>query len=163
MIIDCVNCSKKFNVNSELIPDQGRQVKCSSCNHNWHFKKGNSLEKLTNISNKVANQEPSSNEITFEQDESKPILNATKLPVILENNTRDNTKINSNQSNKKHSKKINNLFSYLIVFIISFVSLIILMDTLKTPLINLFPGIEIILFNLFETLKDIKSFIIDLI
>jgi len=51
----------------------------------------------------------------------------------------------------------------LIVFIISFVALIVLLDTLKTPLINVFPGLEIILFNLFETLQDIKLFIIDLI
>ena len=57
----------------------------------------------------------------------------------------------------------NKFFSYLIVFIISFVALIILLDTLKTPLINVFPGLEIILFNLFETLQDIKLFIIDLI
>jgi hypothetical protein len=50
----------------------------------------------------------------------------------------------------------------LIVFIISFVALVILLDTLKTPLINVFPGLEIILFNLFETLQDLKLFIIDL-
>ena len=32
----------------------------------------------------------------------------------------------------------------------------------KKPLIDIFPGLEIVLFNLFETLKDIKLFIIDL-
>ena len=52
--------------------------------------------------------------------------------------------------------------SYLLVFLISFVALIILLDTLKSPLINVFPGLEIVLFNLFETLKDVKLFIIDL-
>ena len=71
-----------------------------------------------------------------------------------------------NHKNKYTSKNIENksnkFFSYLIVFIISFVALIIFLDTLKTPLINVFPGLEIILFNLFETLKDIKLFIIDL-
>ena len=64
---------------------------------------------------------------------------------------------------KKLENKGYKFFSYLIVLIISFVALIILLDTLKTPLINVFPGLEIILFNLFETLKDIKLFIIDLI
>jgi len=58
--------------------------------------------------------------------------------------------------------KISDFFSYLLVFLISFVALIILLDTLKSPLINVFPGLEIVLFNLFETLKDIKLFIIDL-
>ena len=66
-------------------------------------------------------------------------------------------------TSKKTENKESKFFSYLIVFIISFVALIILLDTLKTPLINVFPGVEIILFNLFETLQDIKLFIIDLI
>ena len=53
-------------------------------------------------------------------------------------------------------------FANLVVCIISLVALIILIDTLKEPLINIFPGSEIILLNLFETLQDIKLFIIDL-
>ena len=86
------------------------------------------------------------------------------------------TKIETELNNQKKEKNIekqkeikiskntgNKFFSYLIVFIISFVALIILLDTLKNPLINVFPGLEIILFNLFETLQDIKLFIIDLI
>ena len=64
---------------------------------------------------------------------------------------------------KNTEKKGSKFFSYLIAFIISLVGLIILLDTLKNPLINVFPGLEIILFNLFETLQDIKLFIIDLI
>ena len=68
------------------------------------------------------------------------------------------TKISKNKENTG-----NKFFSYLVVFIISFVALIILLDTLKNPLISVFPGLEIILFNLFETLQDIKLFIIDLI
>ena len=64
---------------------------------------------------------------------------------------------------QKTENKGSKFFSYLLVFIISFVALIVLLDTLKTPLINVFPGLEIILFNLFETLQDIKLFIIDLI
>ena len=61
----------------------------------------------------------------------------------------------------EYSKK-SKFFSYLIVVIISFIALIILVDTIKSPLINIFPGLEIILFNLFETLKDLRLFIIDL-
>ena len=53
-------------------------------------------------------------------------------------------------------------FSYLIVFIITLGAIIILLDSLKTPLINIFPRLEILLFNLYETLKDIKLFIKDL-
>ena len=74
-----------------------------------------------------------------------------------ENKDKQQTKL------KKKGKRTNiKFFSYLIVFILSFVALIILLDTLKTPLTNVFPQLEIILFNLFETLKDIRLFIIDL-
>ena len=64
----------------------------------------------------------------------------------------------------KKSKKItfSKFLSYIIVSIISFSVFVILIDTIKTPLIDIFPGLEILLFNLFETLQDIKLFIIDL-
>ena len=66
------------------------------------------------------------------------------------------------KSEENKNTQSSKFFSYLIVFIISIVALIILLDTLKTPLINVFPGLEVLLFNLYETLKDIKLFIIDL-
>ena len=69
--------------------------------------------------------------------------------------------LTTTENNIKISK-ISDFFSYLLVFLISFVALIILLDTLKSPIINVFPGLEIVLFNLFETLKDVKLFIIDL-
>ena len=125
MIIECINCRKKFNVDSNLIPENGRLIQCGSCNHSWYFKK----------------------------------------EVILEDqifNNQINSDIGLKQSNLISSKKIYNFFSYLLVFIISFAAVLILVDTLKSPLINLFPGLEIVLFNLFETLKDIGLFIIDL-
>ncbi len=37
MIIECINCNKKFDVNSELIPSSGRTIQCGSCNHIWFF------------------------------------------------------------------------------------------------------------------------------
>ena len=125
MIIECVNCNKKFNVNSDLIPDNGRLIQCGSCNHSWYFKKEVILE----------------DQIFNNQINSDPGLKRSNLAV---------------------SKKIYNFFSYLLIFIISLTALLILIDTLKSPLINLFPGLEIVLFNLFETLKDIGLFIIDL-
>ena len=38
MIINCINCNKKFDVDSSLIPEKGRTIQCSSCNHIWFFK-----------------------------------------------------------------------------------------------------------------------------
>ena len=65
-------------------------------------------------------------------------------------------------SENKKKNTGSKFFSYLVVFVISLIALVILLDTLKTPLINIFPGLEVVLLNLFETLKDIKLFIIDL-
>ena len=50
MIIECINCKKKFNVNSTLIPQNGRKIKCGSCGHIWFFTLGDKIE------NQVDNQ-----------------------------------------------------------------------------------------------------------
>ena len=154
MIIECINCNKKFNVNDKLIPADGRQIKCGSCNHSWHFIIEKSLEETTIIKN---------NDIIRDQTEKKKIF---ELPIKIKKNKiydkNETSKNDSNFLNDSKNRRSNNFFSYLLVFIISFIALIIVVDTLKTPLINLFPGLEIILFNLFETLKDVKLFIIDL-
>ena len=170
MIIECVNCDKKFNVNSNLIPDEGREIKCGSCNHIWHFNKKDFLENITpsvnNIEEKVLENSIKIEEVVQENDvkiEEQVITQKNKQPpnTTTTNNIK-NFKKNSNSIKKINSIKIDKFFSYLLVFIISFVALIILLDTIKSPLINFFPGLEFLLFNLFETLKDIKSFIIDL-
>ena len=92
-------------------------------------------------------------------------INVEKSTELLKDNEIYNeNKIQENTTTENNIKisKISDFFSYLLVFLISFVALIILLDTLKSPLINVFPGLEIVLFNLFETLKDVKLFIIDL-
>ena len=55
-----------------------------------------------------------------------------------------------------------NILSYILVLIISFIGVVIIVDTFKTPLYEMFPQLEILLFSLFETLKDIELFIKDL-
>jgi len=39
MIISCNNCNKKFDIDSDLIPDMGRLLQCASCDHKWFFEK----------------------------------------------------------------------------------------------------------------------------
>ncbi len=51
MIIQCINCNKKFEVNSNLIPSVGRNIQCGSCNHLWFFKKED--EYIENIVKKI--------------------------------------------------------------------------------------------------------------
>ena len=63
----------------------------------------------------------------------------------------------------KSSFSFGKLLSYILVIIISFIALILILDTFKIQLYNIFPRLEIFLFNLYETLKDIQLFIKDLI
>ena len=155
MIISCPNCNKQFKIDSSLIPNEGRDLQCGSCNHVWFYK----IEEENNEVLKL-NEELVSKEIEIEAEKKEEKIKA-------EVNYKKKEKIPEKQKNKNASTNTSNkgskFFSYLIVFIISFVALIILLDTLKIPLINVFPDLEIILFNLFETLQDLKLFIIDLI
>ena len=52
--------------------------------------------------------------------------------------------------------------SYIIVSIITFIAIIIVLDTFKDPLSNIFPNLELVLYNLFETLRDLILFAKDL-
>ena len=38
MIISCDQCHKKFEIDSNLIPRDGRLLECGSCNHKWFYK-----------------------------------------------------------------------------------------------------------------------------
>ncbi len=56
MIVVCPNCSKRYMLDDNLIPQEGRQVRCISCHHVWRqalntdpFIKGPSLREMTNI------------------------------------------------------------------------------------------------------------------
>ena len=165
MIITCPNCKKQFKIDNSLIPDEGRDLQCGSCNHIWFYniqEKNNEVLELKqeiiseDIETKAENKEDKIEEKQQPEETSKTEINNKKKE-------KNSEKQKITTTLKKTENKGSKFFSYLIVFIISFVALIILLDTLKTPLINVFPGLEIILFNLFETLQDIKLFIIDLI
>ena len=51
----------------------------------------------------------------------------------------------------------------MLVFIITFMALIIFLDTFKYNLKSIFPSIDYLLENLYESIKDILLFIKDLI
>ena len=173
MKITCPYCKKKFNVDTSLIPSEGRLLKCGSCNQEWFYKESKSSENDNIISKDNPSDEISPNEsqikasslVENEQEiqipkETEAIISQAEIKIKKNIVNKDNIEAKNLSESKNNG--ISNFFSYLIVFIISFIALIILLDTFKTPLINVFPGIENILFSLFEILKDIRLFIIDL-
>ena len=165
MIITCPNCNKQFKIDNSLIPDEGRDLQCGSCNHVWFYniqeKNNEVLELKQEITSEDIETKAENKEEKIEEKQQQEEIIKTEI------NNKKKEKNSEKQKNtttlKKTENKGSKFFSYLLVFIISLVALIILLDTLKTPLINVFPGIEILIFNLFETLQDIKLFIIDLI
>ena len=165
MIITCPNCNKQFKIDNSLIPDEGRDLQCGSCNHIWFYNIQEKNNEVLELKHEIISEEIES-KVENKEDKIREKQQPEEI-IKTEINNKKKEKNSEKQKNittlTKTKHKGNKFFSYLIVFIISFVALIILLDTLKTPLINVFPGLEIILFNLFETLQDIKLFIIDLI
>ena len=135
MIITCPNCNKQFKIDNSLIPDEGRDLQCGSCNHIWFY---NIQEKNNDVLE--LNQEVISQDIETKAENKEDKIEEKQQPEEI---------IKTEINNKKTENKGSKFFSYLIVFIISFVALIVLLDTLKNPLINVFPALEIVLFNLF--------------
>ena len=162
MIITCPCEKKQFKIDSSLIPQEGRELQCGSCERVWFYKPKNESEAPLTLNENISENkiEPAIKTNDKNLEFSKNLQKEKIIePKIKKRSKEIPNKVKKLENENKGSK----FFSYLMVFIISIVALIILLDTLKTPLINVFPGLEIVLFNLFETLQDIKLFIIDLI
>ena len=152
MIIECINCNKKFEVNSELIPKEGRNIQCGSCNHLWFFDKNNQIN-LGNIKTKEVSIPP-----------KRKKNNNLKKKVVSNNWTFDSGQKTALVKFEKSSDfTIGKFLSYILVGIISFITFIIFLDTFKSPLYNYFPNLEFLLFNFYETVVDISLFVKDLI
>ena len=167
MIITCPNCNKKFKIDPNLIPEDGRDLKCGSCDHVWLYKVEDLSPMPLTLNENVDNNEIERDQIEKKNDNEfkEDQLVSKKITINNEEEEKKTKKFIEKQKSISDNKKKNTgskFFSYLVVFVISLIALLILLDTLKTPLINIFPSLEVNLFNLFETLKDIKLFIIDL-
>ena len=53
MIISCIKCIKKFEINSDLIPENGRLLQCSSCSHQWFFKIDSKQKDMTSVNTDI--------------------------------------------------------------------------------------------------------------
>jgi predicted Zn finger-like uncharacterized protein len=169
MIISCNNCNKKFEVNSDLIPEEGRLLQCSVCNHEWFFKtliSKNLVKTVESSTTKIFDSTRISkeNELDIESNfVDKEILNNDKPQVDVVNNDKKKWKNSTNTNKNREKVKKFNILNLIIVLIISFIALVILIDTFKSSISIIIPNIEIILYNLYETIKDIELFFKDLI
>ena len=170
MIITCNNCNKKFDIDSTLIPDKGRLLQCASCDHKWFFKKEILEKKISPINDDTSIDNVNifdQNNSSINDEESVSDAPNDEVEVDLEEETKEKIEINIDESPQENTKpkkqknfKILNIF---VVIIISFVAFIIIVDTFKYPIGQVVPNIEFILYNLYESIKDISLFIRDLI
>ena len=156
MIISCPACKKKFEIDADLIPKDGRNLQCGSCLNVWFYK----LEK------NISDLEIEENTIELNEDENEIKIKEYKKKEISKIKKKDS----ENQKDKalvKYEKKTKfsliNFVGYFFVLILSFVALLIILDTFEPLLSRIFPNLELILFNFYETLLDIYLFIKDLI
>ena len=164
MIIDCIKCTKKFEVNPSLIPDYGRSIQCGSCNHIWFYKP--KIEQSKNqIKADITSPKSNNNDLDNKKDDNlNEKLSKTEVTSNLENDANARpTSVELINENKKTTFSVSKFLSYFLVFLITLIALIIVLDTFKSPLSNIIPGLEIFLYNFFETLKDLYLFIKNLV
>jgi len=146
MIITCPSCQKKFKLDNNLLPENGRTLQCGSCDYKWFFKKKDK---------DVIVEKPL--ELTQTKDEV-----VDEIKVNLETTLPQNTQEKQIVDNGLNISLLK-IFNYFIVLIITVIAAIIFLDTFKNNLSSVFPSLELFLYNLFETIKDINLFIKDLI
>jgi predicted Zn finger-like uncharacterized protein len=134
MIIDCPVCNKKFDIDQDLIPTDGRLLQCGSCNHKWFFK--------LNINEKKPEEE---------------------IKIKPKKDFNINVETEKIIPKKKKEKKSINYLNIILVIIISTAAFILVLDTFKNQLTSVFPNIKFLLNNLYQSIEDIKLFILDLI
>ena len=147
MIITCPCGEKKFEVDEKLIPDKGRLLKCGSCDQTWFFNKNDN-----NPTEPLINKPVKQKKILYKDENTDKSLSDVPIKPRSE----------LVKYKPKYNFTFGKFLSYIIVSIITFTAIIILLDTFKGPLSNIFPDLELLLYNLFETLRDLILFAKDL-
>ena len=171
MIIECPNCNKKFNLDEKLIPYNGRTLKCSSCSHIWRYKVSLNID---NNNNKVPEDKNNKSDIKLSQtdekinevrkkDKVKDDLNISKKSISEKKIENSKVETKDKKVNNEKSSQIKFIFIYLIILVISLLGVILLLDTFKYNLSNVFPSVIPIFDSLYETMLDLKLFFKDLI
>ena len=150
MHIECENCNKKFELDSNLIPENGRELQCGSCEHIWFYKKNiNIIEKKEIIEDQNIN-------IEKEQINKK----IKKVKKELHEDEKHKKEYNIDQ---KVEKKDYNILKIFLVLIITFIAIIIVLDTFKSQLSFIYPNLDNLLNNLYQSITDVVLFFKDLI
>ena len=163
MIIECPACSKKFNIDEKLIPDEGRLLKCGNCDHTWFYKKEENLI-LETETIKINEIEENKSEINIEpvdvptKQTKKIRKKISKKPSTKESTSKELVSIDKNSVSNE-----NNIIKKIFLIIISIIAFILLIDTFKNQISIIFPGIVQMSDSLYLVINDLKLFIKDLL
>ena len=163
MIIECPACSKKFNIDDKLIPDDGRLLKCGNCEHTWFFKKDEDIKLETENVRKDEIQEIKS-EINIKPSQ-EPIKKTKKIRKKIPKTslTKESTSKELVSIDKNSVSNENKIIKKIFLIIISIIAFILLLDTFKNQLSLIFPGILKMSDSLYLVINDLKLFIKDLL
>ena len=163
MIIECPACSKKFNIDEKLIPDEGRLLKCGNCDHTWFYKKEDNL-KLETETIKINEINKNKSEINIEPVDV-PIKETKKIrkKISKKSSTKESTSKELVSIDKSSVSREINIIKKIFLIIISIIAFILLIDTFKNQLSVIFPGIVQISDSLYQVINDLKLFIKDLV
>ena len=163
MIIECPACSKKFNIDKKLIPDEGRLLKCGNCDHTWFFKKKENI-KLDAETSKLNEINENKSDINIEQVE-EPIKQKKKIRKKISKKSliKESTSKELVSIDKSSISRENNIIKKIFLIIISIIAFILLIDTFKNQISVIFPGILKMSDSLYLVINDLKLFIKDLV
>ena len=163
MIIECPACSKKFNIDEKLIPDEGRLLKCGNCDHTWFFKKEENI-KLETEPTRLNEIKENKSEINIEPVE-EPIKQKKKIrkKISKKSSTKESTSKELVSIDKSSVSRENNIIKKIFLIIISIIAFILLLDTFKNHISVIFPGIVQMSDSLYLVINDLKLFIKDLV
>ena len=160
MIISCPECNKRFNIDQNLIPEDGRLLQCSNCMHKWHF--------IIEKKEKIIEQPIKSEEIITETKNQEKKINPSQEFIPIEEETvekklKKEQKVKKKEQKRKKKDKTIKLLNMIIVIIISVAALIIIIDTFRIELSKFMPFVNPMLDSFYAIIADINSFVKDLI
>ena len=162
MIIECPACSKKFNIDEKLIPNEGRLLKCGNCDHTWFYKKEENLKLETET---IKINEIDENKSEIKEPVDIPIKQTKKLrkKISKKSSTKESTSKELVSIDKSSVSRENNIIKKIFLIIISIIAFILLIDTFKNQISVIFPGILKMSDSLYLVINDLKLFIKDLV
>ena len=160
MIIDCPKCSKKFNIADNLIPEEGRLLKCGKCENTWFYNKKEKIIKTENNEIKVIDNEKTqiTKELQKEPKIKKKKINNPKKITIKQSTSKELVSVNKNVKDKE-----GNIIKKFFVIVLSLLAVILLIDTFKIQISSFYPEIIMTMDSLYIVINDLKLFFKDLV